>query len=154
MKELPGQISIWDIHEENKKRKPCEYSLQRYIGQMVRCNWSGRIGYIVEIDKYYTDVKCIEDDEIYAWTPTNTTPFQFVREEWYPITGKKYEWDKARTHIPLVKLIEPSKSPQSIDLVIDGTVDGKPALIGFMAWVSGFGDCFKEYEPVLYKLKN
>lgn len=152
-KPLPGQISIWDIHGENAKRKPCDYSFQRYIGQTVRCNLTGRIRVIVSIDMYYTDVECI-DGEIYAWTPTNTVPFEFIREEWTPITTEAIEWNNARTYIPLVAPVVPSKPPNRIDLVIDGTVDGKPALIGFKEWVSGPSDLYTTYELVLFKEKE
>ena len=135
------------------KRKPCEYSFQRYIGQTVRDSWHGRIGKIVDIDHYYTDVECL-DGEIYAWTPTNTVPFEFIREEWTPITTEAIEWDMARIYIPLVIPVVPSKPPNRIDLVIDGTVDGKPALIGFKEWVSGPCELYTTYEPVLFKVKE
>ena len=135
------------------KRKPCEYSFQRYIGQTVRDSWHGRIGKIVDIDHYYTDVECL-DGEIYAWTPTNTVPFEFIREEWTPITIEAIEWDMARIYIPLVVPVVPSKPPNRIDLVIDGTVDGKPALIGFKEWRSGPSDLYTTYEPVLFKVKE
>ena len=152
--ELEGQISIFDLMAgKTAKRKPCEYSFQRYIGQTVRDSWYGRIGKIVDIDHYYTDVKCL-DGEIYAWTPTNTVPFVFIREEWTPFTTEEIEWNKARTYIPLVVPVEPSKPPNMIDLVIDGTVNGKPALIGFKEWVSGLNDLYKSYEIVLFKLKE
>lgn len=153
-KELEGQISIYDLMAgKSTKRKPCEYSFQRYIGQTVRDSWHGRIGKIVDIDHYYTDVKCL-DGEIYAWTPTNTVPFEFIREEWTPITNEVIGWDMARIYIPLVVPVVPSKPPNKIDLVIDGTVDGKPALIGFKEWVSGPSDLYTTYEPVLFKLKE
>ena len=153
-KELEGQISIYDLMAgKTTKRKPCEYSFQRYIGQTVRDSWHGRIGKIVRIDRYYTDVKCL-DGEIYAWTPTNTVPFEFIREEWTPITNEVIGWDMARIYIPLVVPVVPSKPPNMIDLVIDGTVDGKPALIGFKEWVSGPSDLYTTYEPVLFKVKE
>lgn len=135
------------------KRKPCEYSFQRYIGQTVRDSCHGRIGKIVDIDHYYTDVECL-DGEIYAWTPTNTVPFEFIREEWTPITTEAIEWNMAKTYIPLVVPVVPSKPPNRIDLVIDGTVDGKPALIGFKEWRSGPSDLYTTYEPVLFKVKE
>lgn len=153
-KELEGQISIYDLMAgKTTKRKPCEYSFQRYIGQTVRDSWYGRIGKIVDIDHYYTDVECL-DGEIYAWTPTNTVPFEFSREEWTPITTEAIEWDMARIYIPLVVPVVPSKPPNRIDLVIDGTVDGKPALIGFKEWRSGPSDIYTTYEPVLFKPKE
>lgn len=153
-KELEGQISIYDLMAgKTTKRKPCEYSFQRYIGQTVRDSWHGRIGKIVDIDHYYTDVECL-DGEIYAWTPTNTVPFEFIREEWTPITTEAIEMDMARIYIPLVVPVVPSKPPNRIDLVIDGTVDGKPALIGFKEWRSGPSDIYTTYEPVLFKPKE
>lgn len=153
-KELEGQISIYDLMaEKTTKRKPCEYSFQRYIGQTVRDSWNGRIGKIVDIDHYYTDVECT-DGESYAWTPTNTVPFEFIREEWIQVTDEAVAWDLARIYIPIVVPVIPSTPQNTIDLVIDGTVNGKPALIGFKEWVSGPGNCFKEYEVVLYKFKN
>ena len=150
-KPLEGQISIFDLSDETK-RKPCEYKFQRYIGQSVRDIWWGRIGKIIAIDSYYTDVECT-DGEVYAWTPTNTVPFTFRREEWEPIKDKAIAWNTAKTYIPLIIPVIPS-NPKNIDLVIDGTVDGKPALIGFKAWVSGPNDCFTQYEAVLYKTKE
>lgn len=141
--------------EKTTKRKPCEYSFQRYIGQTVRDSWNGRIGKIVDIDHYYTDVEC-SDGEIYAWTPTNTVHFEFIREEWTPITTEVIEWNKTRTYIPLSFVIPVfrSKPPNDIDLVIDGTVDGKQSLIGFKEWVSGPNDIYTTYEPVLFKTKE
>lgn len=153
-KELEGQISIYDLMAgKTTKRKPCEYAFQRYIGQTVRDSWHGRIGKIVDIDHYYTDVECL-DGEIYAWTPTNTVPFEFIREEWTPITTEAIEWNMARTYIPLVVPVVPSKPPNRIDLVIDGTVNGKPALIGFKEWRSGPSEIYTTYEPVLFKVKE
>lgn len=149
MTELVGQISIWDLHETDAKRKPCEYSFQRYIGQTVRCSWSGRVGKIVAIDHYYTDVQT-SDGEVYAWTSTNTIPFEFNKEEWNPIGDGVAEWDKAKLWLPLVKPMTKIKLPDELDLVINGTVNGKPALIGFRKWISGFEHSI-EYEPVLWK---
>lgn len=152
--ELQGQLSIWDIlPEKGAKRKPCEYSFQRYMGQTVRSSWSGQIGKIVAIDRYYTDVECT-DGEIYAWTPTNTVPFEYVRSEWHPCQEEKLIWDERRIHIPTVVPVYPSKPPEMIDLVIDGKVNGIPSLIGFKAWVSGFEGKFIEYEPVVWKEKQ
>lgn len=154
MTEMEGQMSIWDIGAETREtRKPCEYSFQRYLGQTVRCSWNGYIGKIVGIDRYYTEIRT-DDGDTYALTPTNTVPFEFIRSEWHPITDQKVEWDKRRNYIPIVHLIESSRPPEKIDLVIDGTVNKAPSLIGFKAWVSGFEGKFIEYEPVLWKEKS
>ena len=149
MEQLPGQLSIWDIHPKTKR--PCEYSFQRYIGQSVRCGWSGHIGKIIAIEPYYTEVECI-DGEIYAWTPTNTIPFEFHREEWEVLTKEDViDWNKAITHIPIVELLTTHTPPDNIDLVIHGEVNGKPALIGFSEWNSGPNGCFKDYYPEYWK---
>lgn len=36
------------------------------------------------------------------------------------------------------------------DKTIVGTVNRIPAIIGFKEWVSGPGDIYKQYEPVMY----
>lgn len=49
---IKGQYTIFDIHQRESKRKPCEYSFERYIGQKVFCR--GQVCEIIEIEKYYT----------------------------------------------------------------------------------------------------
>lgn len=70
-----GQMTIFDIPKEQNKRRPCEYSFQRYIGQRVRLYSSieGIVrGTIVEVKSYYTIIK--SNCKLYAGTPTNTAP--------------------------------------------------------------------------------
>lgn len=69
-----GQLTIFDIPEDAHKRKPCEYSFKRYVGQRVRLNITEGIvsGTIVEIEKYYTIVKA--NGRLLVGTPTNTSP--------------------------------------------------------------------------------
>lgn len=150
-KELEGQISIFDLMAgKSAKRKPCEYSFQRYIGQTVRDSWNGYFGKIYDIGSYYTYVRSASGEE-YAFTPGGTHPFEFIRDEWQPITDEAVEWDLVRTRIPIVVPIIPSRPPAKIDRVIRGTVNGKPALIGFKEWASGPNDIYKTYEKVLFK---
>ncbi len=68
---MQGQLSIFDIRDPSEKRKPCEYSFQRYEGQQVRFI-TGDIGRIVQVEHYYTIVdtgKCLM-----AGTPTTIAP--------------------------------------------------------------------------------
>lgn len=76
MKQTQGQYSIFDIYPPGHKRKPCEYSFKRYIGQQVKvyCSRGDTIGRIKEIDKYYTIVQT-KAGEIVG-TPTNTSPWE------------------------------------------------------------------------------
>ena len=71
---MDGQYSMFDIHDETKPRRPCEYSFQRYIGQRVRLS-NGITGKIAEINPYYTDVLG-EDGNQYVGTPTTTAPIE------------------------------------------------------------------------------
>ena len=67
-----GQLTVFDIHDPIGKRKPCEYSFQRYEGQRVKFWLSGEVGKIVQIEPYYTIVdtgKCLM-----AGTPTTICP--------------------------------------------------------------------------------
>ena len=72
MKQITGQMSMFDVHESGRKLKPCEYSFQRYIGQEVelRCGVRGRI---TEIEPYYTIILARDTDGVmreFAGTPT------------------------------------------------------------------------------------
>ena len=53
MPELNGQLTIFDTPEEGRRR-PCDYSFRRYIGQKVRRWRTGEILRITEIKPYYT----------------------------------------------------------------------------------------------------
>lgn len=64
---MQGQYSIFDI---NEKKRPCEYSWQRYIGQKVIV--CGVLGVIKDIEAYYTIVEA--NDRLYAGTPTTCYP--------------------------------------------------------------------------------
>ena len=61
---MDGQLSLFDVE---KKKRPCQYSFQRYIGQKVIVQ-DGVIGKIVKIEPYYTLVAA--DGKIWALTPT------------------------------------------------------------------------------------
>ena len=61
---MDGQLSLYDIEE---KRRPCQYSFQRYIGQEIIVQ-DGVIGKIVKIEPYYTLVAA--EGKIWAMTPT------------------------------------------------------------------------------------
>ena len=56
------------------KQKPCDYSWNRYIGQKVKIR--DKVGIIVGIAPYYTDIKC--NGKIYAGTPTTCSPIKEV----------------------------------------------------------------------------
>ena len=53
MEELNGQLSMFDMPEAERKR-PCDYSFRRYIGQEVRRWRTGEILRITQIKPYYT----------------------------------------------------------------------------------------------------
>lgn len=72
MKQTEGQLSIFDLHFGEKK-KPCDYSFQRYIGQEVGL-LCGVHGKITEIEPYYTIVSV--NGEEYAGTPSTTYPLE------------------------------------------------------------------------------
>lgn len=74
---MVGQYTIWDIHD-GPKRKPCEYSFPRYIGQKVVFWRDGLQGVITEIGPYYTTVKVGREE--YAGTPTTIAPVK--EDEW------------------------------------------------------------------------
>ena len=62
-------MPAYPVVERNNmpKKRPCEYSFKRYIGQKIIVQ-NGEIGKIVKIEPYYTFVetkKCI-----WAMTPT------------------------------------------------------------------------------------
>lgn len=69
---MTGQMSIFDLRPEGEKKRPCEYSFQRYIGQRVSLS-CGITGKIVVIGQYYTEVKG-DDGVIYAGSPTTMAP--------------------------------------------------------------------------------
>ena len=79
MKQITGQMSLFDIHESGK-RKPCEYSFQRYIGQEVGLGCGVR-GRITEIEAYYTIITARDKDGItrdFCGGPCDVYP---IREE-------------------------------------------------------------------------
>lgn len=71
-----GQYSIWDY--QSKKKRPCDYRFERYIGQKVWLSiTSGKfVGEIVEIEAYYTIVKVKGHYSLYAGTPTTIYPIE------------------------------------------------------------------------------
>lgn len=66
--QLPGQLSVFDLLNEGR---PCDYSWQREIGQMVEFD-DGRIGTITKIEPYYTEV--LTKDGLLVGTPTTMAP--------------------------------------------------------------------------------
>lgn len=71
---MNGQLSIFDIH--NEKKRPCDYSFQRYIGQEVELG-CGVTGKITEIEPYYTIILARDIDGVmreFAGTPTTCWP--------------------------------------------------------------------------------
>ena len=68
---MNGQLSIFNIHPEGQKLRPCDYRFQRYIGQMVQLT-NGHSGRITEIFPYYTHVRCGNQDMV--GTPTTMWP--------------------------------------------------------------------------------
>ncbi len=68
---MDGQFTLYDI---NKKKRPCEYSFQRFIGQKVRVR--GKVGIIVEIEPYYTTVLQENSDSLICGTPYDLTPLE------------------------------------------------------------------------------
>lgn len=73
-----GQMNVYDLHwkYEGRKKKPCEYSFMRYIGQSVQfynCtrdeHWTG---HIIEIFPYYTYVHTVKG--VLVGTPSTIKP--------------------------------------------------------------------------------
>ncbi len=74
MKQIEGQLSLFDIRDTTKKRRPCEYSFERYIGQRVVFK-GGIAGTVTEIEPYYTTIKTDDGGEL-AGTPTTISPLK------------------------------------------------------------------------------
>ena len=66
--QLPGQLSVFDLLNEGR---PCDYSWQREIGQMVELD-DGTIGTITKIEPYYTEV--LTKNGLMVGTPTTVAP--------------------------------------------------------------------------------
>ena len=69
---MNGQMTIFDVPRKNIR--PCEYSFQRYIGQVVRTK-NGQTGKVTKISAYYTDIET-EKGDVYIGTPTTITPIE------------------------------------------------------------------------------
>ena len=69
---MNGQLSIFDLNNDNNERKPCDYRFKRYIGQKVRFWRENEEGTITDIFPYYTYVKTSEG--IKVGTPTTIAP--------------------------------------------------------------------------------
>lgn len=75
---MDGQLNLFDLHPADHKRKPCDYSFNREIGQRVRFiehehgTLNGMTGTIVSIEPYYTQVET--EWGIRVGTPTTITP--------------------------------------------------------------------------------
>lgn len=73
-KELEGQLTIFDIRGTHDFRRPCDYRFQRYIGQRVKFTGKyvrsrGRIGKVVRIEPYYTELVMEDNHETLIGTP-------------------------------------------------------------------------------------
>lgn len=86
---------------------------------------------------------------------------QISIEDWLEET--KDEWkripDDAKLIIPgrkvegfnMIHVVTEQKLQTEPDLILEGKVNGVPALIGFKEWVSGDGCRYKEWQPLQYK---
>lgn len=70
---MKGQLSLFDIRPDNHKRRPCEYSFKRYIGQRVKFRGQ-TTGVIKSIEPYYTIISTSRGE--LAGTPTTIWPVE------------------------------------------------------------------------------
>lgn len=84
--QIEGQLSVFDILENEAKPKPCEYSFKRSIGQRVKLT-NGKTGKITKIEPYYTTVET-DDGYICAGSPTTMAPYEDVPESFEDYIGK------------------------------------------------------------------
>ena len=79
---FPGQITIFDYDHE--KRRPCDYTFLRYLGQRVRLigvlGGDDVKGTVHMMEPYYTIVKT-DGGMLMCGTPYNTAPEN--KEEYY-----------------------------------------------------------------------
>lgn len=73
-RQIEGQMNALDFMKR-ERRRPCEYTFFRYIGQRVRLFMhpgfvSGRI---TDFNDYYTEIQT-DDGEIYVGGPIDTSP--------------------------------------------------------------------------------
>lgn len=76
--QIEGQLSIFDILDPEEKRKPCEYTFQRYIGQRVRSKSKygvDYVGIITGIGPYFTDI-LTDDRRQIVGTPYDVWPLE------------------------------------------------------------------------------
>lgn len=71
MRQIEGQLTIFDIHNDGK---PCRYRFKRYLGQKVKMMFGTypgtvRTGTITGIESYYTMVRI--GGRVYVGTPYN-----------------------------------------------------------------------------------
>lgn len=71
--------------------------------------------------------------------------------EWKPIPKDSSVIIPGRKLQGVIKGVLEQKVMNEPDLVIYGSIDGKPAMIGFKEWVSGPDCCFHEWEAVQYR---
>ncbi|MBO7426219.1 MAG: hypothetical protein J6U23_11135 [Clostridiales bacterium] len=76
-----GQLSIFDIHNPQQRRRPCEYDFKRYLGQEVLFFLTGHKGKIVSIEPYYTIVDPGTGEGYLAGTPTTICPVNKEEED-------------------------------------------------------------------------
>ena len=91
-------------------------------------------------------------EQISIWDILDETESE--SDEWNYLHHTDYiEWISENT-MPLIQTVTERHIMKHPDVICEGTVNGKPAYIGFKAWVSGFNECFLEYEAIQYKLKE
>lgn len=86
---MDGQLNLFDLQPADQKRKPCEYSFNRELGQRVRFTQSGTLdgmtGTIITVEPYYT--KVMTEWGVRVGTPTTITPAPEEEDE--QETGKE-----------------------------------------------------------------
>lgn len=74
---MDGQLSIFDVRSPQEKRRPCEYSFKRYIGQRVATNY--HVGIICGIEPYYTRIRKADGSEVVG-SPHDLTPLDLLHK--------------------------------------------------------------------------
>lgn len=78
------------------------------------------------------------------------------KKKWKPIPfGATMIFPAGSEHLPSLGYFPTDRSkidPETYkpDKTLKGTVNRIPATVGFIEWVSGPGDIYKQYEPVMY----
>lgn len=162
--ELYGQLSFFDLNEEEKKA--ARYTFQRYMGQSVR-HKCGATGKITKIDYYYTTFED-ENGKEYVGTPYDLAPLNPELDAVWLRTGKvepcyqdiHKEWrdfpQGAKWHANLDNkepfTLEGEEDPDWIvrGFVHLGGADYRADII-LAEWVSGPGDCYHDYQAIKWR---